>query len=94
MHPMAASLRKALLAAPKALAVWETLTPLARNEWICWATTAKLAATRDDHVNRTISELIEGKRRPCCWLGCIHRTDKPLSPSVRHVLEKQKRSAR
>ena len=21
-------------------------------------------------------ELLEGKKRPCCWAGCIHRTDK------------------
>jgi hypothetical protein len=38
------------------------------------------------------SELKEGRRRPCCWLGCIHRKDKPLSPSVRYILSKQRRS--
>ena len=24
----------------------------------------------------TREELLEGKKRPCCWAGCIHRTDK------------------
>lgn len=76
VHTLPADLRKALSAKPKALAAWEDITPLARNEWICWATTVKLADTRKDHVKRTVNELIEGKRHPCCWLGCIHRTDK------------------
>jgi uncharacterized protein YdeI (YjbR/CyaY-like superfamily) len=90
VHKMTVDLRKALLAKPKALAAWEDITPLARNEWICWATTVKQAQTRKNHVERTISELMEGKRRPCCWLGCIHRTDKAISPSVRWVLSKKK----
>lgn len=93
VHPMPTHLKKALAAHPKSLAAWQTLTPLARNEWICWVTGAKLKETRDDHLQRTIQELQEGKRRPCCWLGCIHRTDKKLSPSVRAVLAKQKRSS-
>ena len=41
------------------------------------------------HVKRTISELKEGMRRPCCWLGCIHRKDKPISPSVQYVLDRR-----
>lgn len=89
VHEMPADLRKALVAEPKALAAWEDITPLARNEWICWTTTVKQEATRKDHVQRTVTELQEGKRRPCCWIGCIHRTDKAISPSVRGVLEKR-----
>jgi uncharacterized protein YdeI (YjbR/CyaY-like superfamily) len=91
-HDVPADLRKALRADTSALEKWEGLTPLARNEWICWVVTVKLADTRKDHVKRTVTELLEGKRRPCCWLGCIHRTDKPMSPSVKWVLEKQRRS--
>ena len=86
---MPADLHKALLAAPRAKAAWQTLTPLARNEWICWTVTVKQQKTRDDHVKRVISELQEGMRRPCCWLGCIHRTDKQISPSVQWVLDKR-----
>lgn len=88
VHEMPADLRKALLADDKALAAWNDITPLARNEWICWTITVKQAATRADHVKRTVSELKEGKRRPCCWVGCIHRTDKAISPSVQWVLNK------
>jgi hypothetical protein len=88
-HKLPADLRKALLANKAALEKWETLTPLARNEWICWTVTVKQAATRKNHVERTITELVEGKRRPCCWMGCVHRADKAISPSVRWVLSRQ-----
>jgi Bacteriocin-protection, YdeI or OmpD-Associated len=89
VHKVPEDLRKALLAAPAALAAWEDITPLARNEWICWTISVKQESTRKDHVKRVVSELIEGKRRPCCWIGCIHRTDKSISPSVRGVLKKR-----
>jgi hypothetical protein len=35
-HTVPMDLRRVLIASPKALAAWEDLTPLARNEWICW----------------------------------------------------------
>lgn len=89
---MPADLKKALLVDSAALAKWEDLTPLARNEWICWVTYVKKAETRHEHVNRVVSELKEGMRQPCCWIGCIHRTDKAISPSVRGILSKQKKS--
>ena len=89
VHEIPADLEKTLISTPAALAAWEDLTPLARNEWICWITTVKQSNTRENHIERTISELQEGKRRPCCWMGCIHRTDKQISPSVQWVLNKQ-----
>ena len=92
VHEMPEDLRKALLADSAALAKWESLTPLARNEWICWTITVKQQKTRDDHVRRVVSELKEGMRRPCCWIGCIHRTDKVISPSVQWVLDKKSQS--
>ncbi len=88
-HTMPADLHKALASDKAALALWEDLTPLARNEWICWVTFVKKDETRKEHVKRTISELKEGMRRPCCWLGCIHRKDKQVSPSVQAVLNRQ-----
>jgi hypothetical protein len=88
-HKMPADLQKALTADRAALALWESLTPLARNEWICWVTFVKKEETRKEHVNRTVSELKEGMRRPCCWLGCIHRKDKPVSASVQAILDKK-----
>jgi len=91
-HKMPADLRKALTSNRAALTIWEDLTPLARNEWICWVTFVKKDETRKDHVKRTVSELKDGMRRPCCWLGCIHRSDKPVSPSVQAMLGKKSRS--
>lgn len=78
-HKMPDDLKKALLSDKKLVEKWEGLTPLARNEWICWNVTVKQEATRQEHIKRTKTELLEGKRRPCCWIGCIHRTDKPMN---------------
>ncbi len=91
VHKLPEDLRKVLASDAKALAVWESLTPLSRNEWICWVTFVKKVETRKEHVERVRAELKEGKRRPCCWLGCIHRTDKQLSPSVKYVLSKRRK---
>lgn len=92
MHKIPEDLLEALSSDSKALTLWESLTPLARNEWICWTTLVKKEETRKDHVRRVVSELKEGMRRPCCWIGCIHRKDKPISPSVRYVLSKRSKS--
>ena len=73
VHDLPADLRKALAADGEALAAWEDITPLARNEWICWTISVKKAETRRQHVERVCSELKEGMRRPCCWPGCPHR---------------------
>ena len=86
VHEVPEDLKKALTASVKALELWEALTPLARNEWICWTTSVKKEETRKEHVQRVVSQLKEGKRRPCCWIGCIHRKDKAISPSVRGIL--------
>ena len=92
VHEVPTDFRKALTSDPEALALWEGLTPLARNEWICWAISVTKPETRKEHVERVVTELKEGVRRPCCWIGCIHRTDKPISPSVQHVLNKRSKS--
>jgi hypothetical protein len=92
VHEVPDDLRKALAADSEALAAWQSLTPLARNEWICWVISVKKAETRAEHVERVRTQLTEGKRRPCCWIGCIHRTDKAISPSVQYVLERRRKS--
>jgi hypothetical protein len=89
VHKLPPDLRQALASDRAALALWENLTPLARNEWICWVTFVKKEVTRREHVKRVVSELKEGMRRPCCWLGCIHRTDKKISPSVQGILNRR-----
>ena len=73
VHKIPPDLKKALVSSKAALEAWEDITPLARNEWICWVTFVKKPETRRQHVERVPRELIAGKRRPCCWLGCPHR---------------------
>ena len=74
VHRIPADLRKTLTSSSTVRAAWKDITPLARNEWICWIESAKKAETRSHRIERTRTELIDGKRRPCCWAGCIHRS--------------------
>ena len=72
-HKMPKDLKKVLLADSESLDTWNSITPLARNEWVCWVESAKLIETRAKRIGRVRSELAEGIRRPCCWPGCMHR---------------------
>ncbi len=73
VHELPDDLRKAIIATPAVLAVWEDITPLARNEWICWVTSAKKEETRAIRIVKALSKMKGGMRRPCCWEGCSHR---------------------
>jgi uncharacterized protein YdeI (YjbR/CyaY-like superfamily) len=73
VHEIPAELRTALIANTTALAAWQDITPLARNEFICWVLDAKQTSTRERRIRRTQEELEDGQRRPCCWPGCKHR---------------------
>lgn len=73
VHKIPLDLKKALVTNPKALEIWEDITPLARNEWICWIISPKQQETRIRRIKVGISKLKSGMRRPCCWTGCIHR---------------------
>lgn len=75
-HQAGEDIQDALRSDPQVLALWQALTPLGRNEFICWIDDAKQQATRRRRIDRTREELLEGKKRPCCWPGCIHRPDK------------------
>ncbi|NCU42057.1 MAG: hypothetical protein EOM19_05070 [Candidatus Moranbacteria bacterium] len=72
-HTMPKDLQKSLFSHAHTKTIWETLTPLAQNEFICWVENAKKEETRMRRIKRTCEELLEGKRRPCCWAGCSHR---------------------
>jgi uncharacterized protein YdeI (YjbR/CyaY-like superfamily) len=74
VHELPADLREELLGNGTALDAWRDITPLARNEWICWIESAKKPETRRKRIDWGCSNLSEGKRRPCCWPGCSHRT--------------------
>jgi Bacteriocin-protection, YdeI or OmpD-Associated len=92
VHQLPDDLREALLADDALLGLWQNITPLGRNEFICWVEDAKQPATRQRRIKRTGEELLEGKKRPCCWQGCIHRTDKAPSKWQQDVLiDKKKR---
>lgn len=58
------------------LSTWNSLTPIARNEWICWTSMAKQETTREKRRTRMVEDLSKGKKRPCCWPGCPHRNPK------------------
>ncbi len=73
VHDLPADLCTALNANATAIAAWMDITPLARNEFICWVEDAKQEKTRERRIRRTVEELEEGRRRPCCWPGCKHR---------------------
>ncbi|HEU5352087.1 MAG TPA: YdeI/OmpD-associated family protein [Terracidiphilus sp.] len=73
VHTVPPDLRAALVADSAAHAVWQDITPLARNEWICWVQSVKKPETRRQHVERVCIHLKEGQHRPCCWPGCPHR---------------------
>lgn len=76
VHEMPMDLARALRESEAIVELWESLTPIGRNEFICWIEDAKQEKTRVKRISRAIEELLEGKKRPCCWAGCIHRTDK------------------
>ncbi len=85
-HKIPRDLNDALISKNSVREHWESLTPLGRNEFICWVEDAKQQKTRERRITRTVEEIQEGKRRPCCWVGCIHRLDKKPSNWQQAVL--------
>lgn len=73
VHKLPEDFRGAITSSPKVVALWDDITPLARNEWICWITSGKKIETRDIRIKKAISKMNGGMRRPCCWAGCPHR---------------------
>ena len=73
VHALPADFKKFLISNKGVLTLWEDITPLARNEWICWTTSGKKEETRNIRIEKAISKLKGGMRRPCCWAGCTHR---------------------
>lgn len=76
VHDVPEDLRQVFLSNSELLEKWNSLTPLARNEWICWTTMVKQEKTRKEHIQRLQEEILDGKKRPCCWPGCPHRNPK------------------
>lgn len=72
-HKVPADMYEVILSFPKVLDIWENITLLARNEWICWVLSAKKLDTRNRRIRIMCENLRAGKHRPCCWAGCMHR---------------------
>jgi uncharacterized protein YdeI (YjbR/CyaY-like superfamily) len=73
VHKLPADFKKVITSRREVLSLWEDITPLARNEWICWVTSGKKTETRNIRIKKALSKLSGGMRRPCCWSGCMHR---------------------
>ncbi len=80
-------LGEALSEAPQEIRdLWDTITPMARWEWVRWVKATKNPKTRERRVEVSISKLGSGKRRPCCF-NLAACTDPQLSRSGKLVLE-------
>ena len=73
VHKVSEDFKSVILGNKKMHAIWEDITPLARNEWICWIEEAKKLETRKGRIEKAKSKMLSGMRRPCCWAGCTHR---------------------
>ena len=62
-------LSKALAGVPKAAAMWDTITPMARQNWILWICSGKLEETRLVRIEKACDMLASGKKRVCCFGG-------------------------
>ena len=76
LHKVPGDMQRVLSADAGILEKWNKLTPIQRNEWICWVTIVKKTETRAEHIDRMLEELNDGQRQPCCWPGCPHRRPK------------------
>jgi uncharacterized protein YdeI (YjbR/CyaY-like superfamily) len=85
LHEMPEDLQKVIDSSLELQTAWNKITPLARNEWICWVTIVKQQKTREEHLTRLCEDLLKGKRRPCCWPGCPHRR-----PNAKKYFSKKK----
>ncbi len=87
-HKLPADMAKAITEDEKVQTLWQSITPLARNEWICWTISCKKPETRIKHIKVMKDKMHKGERRPCCWIGCVHRSDKPMSSSQKWIINK------
>ncbi|MHB8352306.1 MAG: YdeI/OmpD-associated family protein [Thermoplasmata archaeon] len=73
VHRLPVDFQHAIESDPMVREAWADITPLARNEWICWVTSAKKDETRNRRIIVGLDKMRKGMRRPCCWAGCPHR---------------------
>ena len=73
MHALPQDFAQAIETDDAVKALWSEISPLARNEWICWVTSGKKAETREKRILVGLDKMHGGMKRPCCWPGCPHR---------------------
>jgi uncharacterized protein YdeI (YjbR/CyaY-like superfamily) len=74
VHEVPADLKNALGSHPKALTAWDDITPLARNEWICWIESAKkIGNQRSRRIEWAVKALKMVNDAPVVALGRVHR---------------------
>ena len=59
LHDMPADLKKMVESSKEMKEIWKTITPLGKNEWICWVTSAKKEETRSKRIEVGKSKLLE-----------------------------------
>ena len=52
LHKVPKDLQEVLKSNHDVFQLWNRLTPLARNEWVCWVTMVKKDETRQEHFGR------------------------------------------
>ncbi|MBW7954432.1 YdeI/OmpD-associated family protein [Candidatus Gracilibacteria bacterium] len=72
IHEISTDIKDAILTDDNLVKKWNLLTPIMRNEWICWVEYPKQESTRLKHIIRLKGDILKGKKRPCCWQGCPH----------------------
>ena len=73
LHRLPKDFRAAIESDLRVKVLWGNITALARNEWICWVTSAKKDETRSRRIVVGLDKMRKGMRRPCCFAGCPHR---------------------
>jgi hypothetical protein len=81
---MPGDFQAALAGAPGICELWESITPMARWEWVRWINATRNPQTRQRRVEVGISKLRSGKRRPCCF-DLASCTDPDLSKNGKLV---------
>ncbi len=62
---------KAIISVPKAKALWDDITPIARRDWIFWVISGKKEETRKRRIKVACDKMKSGMRRVCCFGGIV-----------------------
>ena len=72
VHELRSDLIKALTETREIADRWENLSPIGRNEFICWVEDAKQEKTRARRIRRAVEELLEGQNGQALPLPFAH----------------------